>query len=88
MTLEEHNNLRKQKESENKKEIKDFLERLEKYNRNLDYLHGYDDCRKECEEKLRWIPVEEKLPEKQGHYLVKAPKSFPKNCIVVVAEFY
>lgn len=47
-----------------------------------------DFCQKEYEEKLRWIPVEEKLPEKQGHYLVVAPKSFPKNCKVVVAEFY
>ena len=47
-----------------------------------------EKVKKEYEEKLRWIPVEEKLPEKQGHYLVKAPKSFPKNCIVVVAEFY
>ena len=49
---------------------------------------GFIWGQKEYEEKLRWIPVEEKLPEKQGHYLVKAPKSFPKNCIVVVAEFY
>ena len=24
---------------------------------------GYDICKKEYEEKLRWIPVEEKLPE-------------------------
>lgn len=36
----------------------------------------------------RWIPVSEELPTKQDHYFVKAPKSFPKNCIVVVAEFY
>lgn len=50
--------------------------------------NGVIITKQEYEEKLRWIPVEEKLPEKQGHYLVKAPKSFPKNCIVVVAEFY
>ena len=56
--------------------------------RYVGFLAGFKDCQKEYEEKLRWIPVEEKLPEKQGHYLVKAPKSFPKNCIVVVAEFY
>ena len=36
----------------------------------------------------RWIPVEEEKPKEQGHYLVIAPKSFPKNCKVVVAEFY
>ena len=70
------------------------------YHKHFDGLH-YEDVTEEMiikfaenysyqivEEKLRWIPVEEKLPEKQGHYLVKAPKSFPKNCIVVVAEFY
>ena len=36
----------------------------------------------------RWIPVEEELPITQGHYFVIAPESFPKNCKVVVAEFY
>lgn len=35
-----------------------------------------------------WIKVEERLPTQQGHYLVVAPQSFPKNCVVVVAEFY
>ena len=53
-----------------------------------DFQAGYICCQQEYEEKLRWIPVEEKIPEKQGHYLVIAPKSFPKNCKVVVAEFY
>ena len=52
------------------------------------FMCGYNMACQEYEEKLRWIPVEEKLPEKQGHYLVIAPKSFPKNCKVVVAEFY
>ena len=28
------------------------------------YKTGYSECKKEYEEKLRWIPVEEKLPEK------------------------
>ena len=36
----------------------------------------------------RWISVEDELPEEQGYYLVIAPHSFPKNCNVVVAEFY
>ena len=36
----------------------------------------------------RWISVEDELPEEQGYYLVVAPHSFPKNCNVVVAEFY
>lgn len=36
----------------------------------------------------RWIPVEEELPEKQGHYFVKVKNSFPKNCNVIICEFY
>jgi len=36
----------------------------------------------------RWVPVEEALPEKQGCYLVKCKNSFPKNCDIVIAEFY
>lgn len=36
----------------------------------------------------KWISVEDELPEEQGYYLVVAPHSFPKNCNVVVAEFY
>ena len=36
----------------------------------------------------RWISVEDELPEEQGYYLVIAPHSFPKNCNIVVAEFY
>ena len=36
----------------------------------------------------RWIPVEEELPTEQGLYLVKCKTSYPKNCDVVVAEFY
>lgn len=31
--------------------------------RYVGYLAGFKDCQKEYEEKLRWIPVEEKLPE-------------------------
>lgn len=32
--------------------------------RYVGYLAGFKDCQKEYEEKLRWIPVAEKLPEK------------------------
>lgn len=35
-----------------------------------------------------WISVEERLPEKEGHYFVKVLNSFPKNCDVIVCEFY
>jgi len=49
--------------------------------------HG-KDFKSGVEFAQRWIPVEEDLPTKQGCYLVKCKNSFPKNCDVVVAEFY
>jgi len=40
----------------------------------------------------KWVSVSERLPvcqpKKLCHCLVIAPRSFPKNCEVVVAEFY
>lgn len=40
-------------------------------------------------EQVKMIPVTERLPERvKGHYLVFAPKSFPKNSRFVVAEYY
>ena len=36
----------------------------------------------------RWIDFEEEKPTDQGYYLVKCKTSYPKNCDVVVAEFY
>jgi len=35
-----------------------------------------------------WFDFAEEKPTKQGCYLVKCKNSFPKNCDVVVAEFY
>lgn len=32
--------------------------------------------------------IKNKYPEKDGHYLVLAPKSFPKNSRWLVAEYY
>lgn len=32
------------------------------------FLNGYEYCQKEYKEKLRWIPVEEKLPEIDSDY--------------------
>lgn len=32
------------------------------------FKDGYDFCKQEYEEKLRWIPVEEKLPEIDSDY--------------------
>jgi hypothetical protein len=36
----------------------------------------------------KWISVDEAKPIKQGCYFVKCKTSFPKNCDVVVAEYY
>ena len=46
-----------------------------------DYAAGYNEAK-------RWIPVGERLPCENGHYLVKVEYSFPKNCKSVIAEFY
>ena len=35
-----------------------------------------------------WIDFKEDKPTEQGFYLVKCKTSYPKNCDVVVAEFY
>lgn len=37
---------------------------------------------------MKWINVKEELPKKDGHFLVFTPRSFPKNCRSVVAEYY
>ena len=31
------------------------------------YLAGYEDCQKEYEDKLRWIPVTEDLPDEDNY---------------------
>lgn len=50
-------------------------------------LHGYSLASGD-----KWVSVNDRLPvcqpEKLCHCLVIAPRSFPKNCEVVVAEFY
>lgn len=35
------------------------------------FIDGYELCQKEWEEKTRWIPVEERLPNEKKKYLVK-----------------
>jgi len=37
---------------------------------------------------MEWISINDRLPEKQGHYLIYCPRSFPKNYGGVIAEFY
>ena len=35
------------------------------------FRKGYEDCQKEYEEKLRWIPVHEKMPEQLTYIELK-----------------
>ena len=44
--------------------------------------------RSQIEDQEQWIDVNERFPEKQGHYFVKVLNSYPKNCDVIVCEFY
>ena len=37
---------------------------------------------------MEWIKVSDRLPENEGYYLVKVRHSFPKNCKMLVAEYY
>ena len=43
--------------------------------RYVGYLAGFKDCQTEYEEKLRWIPVEERLPENRERVLIKVLRS-------------
>ena len=36
---------------------------------------------------MEWISVKDRLPDEETFCLVIAPQSFPKNCIMLVAEF-
>jgi len=49
---------------------------------------GESDFYRVVEELTKWNKVEDGFPEKQGHYLVRVKSSFPKNCNVIVCEFY
>ena len=52
------------KQNEIAKEMQLLSGRLESFTKSKEYSKGYSDCQKEYEEKLRWIPVEERLPKK------------------------
>lgn len=43
---------------------------------------GYDICQKEYEEKLRWIPITEKIPENRERVLIKVLRSDKSTYIV------
>ena len=55
---------------------------------DVDRWQSYKGFKKGVEFAQRWILVEKELPTEEGFYLVKCKTSFPKNCEVVVAEFY
>ena len=42
------------------------------------FKDGFRACEKEYEEKLRWIPVEEKMPERDKNVLIKRSAPFHK----------
>ncbi len=46
------------------------------------FISGYETCQKEYEEKLHWIPVEERLPENREHVLIKVLRSDKSTYIV------
>lgn len=51
----------------------------------VDFMAGYVNCQKEYKEKLRWIPIEEKLPENRERVLVKVLRS-DKSTIIVTGS--
>lgn len=59
------------KQKEIAKEMQELNGRLETLTKSKEYLKGYSDCQKEYEEKLRWIPIEEKLPKIGERVLLK-----------------
>ena len=75
MNLQEHTTRVLKKQAELEKETKKFIKSLESFNKSNEYSKGYISCQKEYEEKLRWIPVEEKLPE-------------IGDCVLLKNEFY
>ena len=59
------------KQKEIQKEMEDLSKNLSAITKSKEYSKGYSDCKKEYEEKLRWISVEEKLPETGERVLLK-----------------
>ena len=37
---------------------------------------------------MEWISVKDRLPEEYGQYLIYCPRSFPKNCRFLSANYY
>ena len=46
-------------------------------------LEGYEQCQKEYEEKIRWIPIEEELPTIHVDVILKCESGFwDKGCLI------
>ena len=71
MTLQEHTARVLKKQAELEKETKKFIKSLESFNKSNEYSKGYISCQKKYEEKLRWIPITEKLPPLNKYVLFK-----------------
>ena len=37
---------------------------------------------------MEWISVKERLPKEYGQYLIYCPRTFPKNCPFLSANYY
>lgn len=66
------------KQQQISKEMHDLSLRLENFTKSKEYSKGYSDCKKEYEEKLRWIPVEERLPDNNILVEVRNDSCTPK----------
>lgn len=60
------------------KEVQDFID---------DLISIIDAQRERIRKISQWISIKERSPEKDGHYLVHCPQSFPKNYRGVIAEY-
>jgi len=54
----------------------DLAENLESFASSKEYSKGYLECKKEYENKLRWIPVEEELPNECTFVLTKYKNTY------------
>jgi len=42
----------------------------------------------ESKAQSNWVSVEDRLPEKYGQFLIYCPRTFPKNCRFLSANYY
>jgi hypothetical protein len=54
-----------------------------KYQADCGYRAGYKECKKEYEEKLRWIPIEESLPNYKGYFSLNLEMKFDNGTTII-----